>query len=52
MERSLVDQDRSSEQVRCENNRLKEETERLNKKIADYEVMQEELKKLVPTIMR
>jgi len=47
MEKSLLDQDRASEQIHCENNRLKEEMEKLNKKIASYEPMQEELKKLV-----
>lgn len=50
MEKSLLDQDRSSERIHCENNRLKEEMEKLNKKIASYEPMQEELKKLVCTM--
>lgn len=49
MEKSLLEQDRASEQVRCENNRLKQEMERLNKKFANYEPMQEELEKLVWT---
>lgn len=47
MEKSLLDQDRTLEQVRCENNRLKEEKEKLNKKISDYELIQEELEKFV-----
>ena len=47
MEKSLLEQDRTSEQIRCENNRLKEEMERLNKRIANYEPMQEELEKSV-----
>ena len=47
MEKSLLEQDRTSEQTRCENNRLKEEMERLNKRIANYEPMQDELEKWV-----
>lgn len=46
MEKSLLDQDRASEQIHCENNRLKEEMERLNKKIANIEPVQKELEKL------
>lgn len=49
MEKSLLEQDRASEQVRCENNRLKEEQQKLNKKLASCEPMQEELEKLVQT---
>lgn len=47
MERSLVEQDRASEQIHCENNRLKADMERLNKKVANYEPLQEELAKFV-----
>ena len=43
----MLEQDRTSEQVRCENNRLKEEVEKLNKKITNYEPIEEELKRLV-----
>lgn len=45
MEKSLIDQDRTSDQMLCENNRLKEEMEKLNKKIANYDAMQEDLEK-------
>ena len=51
MEKSLVEQDRASEQVRCENNRFKADVEKLNKKIADYEPMQKELTKFVEVIL-
>ena len=51
MEKSLVEQDRASEQIHCENNRLKADMERLNKKVANYEPMQEELAKFVYIIL-
>ena len=47
MEKSLLEQDRTSEQIRCENNRLKEETEKLNQRIVNYGSMQEELERSV-----
>jgi len=47
MEKSLHEQDRTSEQARCENNRLKEEIEKQNNKITGFQPTQDELQRLV-----
>ena len=45
MEKSLHEQDRTSEQVRCENNRLKEQIEKLNDKISGFQPTQDKLQR-------
>ncbi|XP_065883671.1 coiled-coil domain-containing protein 186-like [Dysidea avara] len=45
MEKSLHEQDRTSEQVRCENNQLKEQIEKLNDKISGFQPTQDELQR-------
>jgi len=45
MEKSLHDQDRTSEQVRCENNRLKEQIEKLNDQVTGFQPTQDELQR-------
>ena len=45
MEKSLHEQDRTSEQACCENNQLKEQIKKLNDKISGFQPTQDELQR-------